>query len=61
MRSVGEKYESRLVAYRNPVLTYKEHFTKGVKHFVRTKEAADRTVANAGDPDMLSRAEKPAP
>lgn len=36
MTSVGEKYESNLVAYEDPITMYRENFTKGMKHFLKS-------------------------
>lgn len=45
MTSVGEKYESNLVAYANPVSMYRENFTKGMRHFLRSTRAPRPTQA----------------
>lgn len=36
MTSVGEKYDSKLVVYPDPIWMYKQNFTKGVRHFLRS-------------------------
>lgn len=49
MTSVGEKYESNLVAYKTPVTMYRENFTKGMKHFLKsTRTPKNRSVASEG-------------
>lgn len=57
MTNVWEKYNCDLVLYANPVWVYKESFTNGIKHFLKSirkqTEPANETIKTSGPTALL--------